>query len=654
MLKKSKSSKDDVSLGMSNTITRRDFLNTTLLGTGALLMDMSAPLNLFGNSDGLDGYGGVGDYAASHGNTEPVMSAAHGLRDGKYGKLPPDTIDTKETFDYVVVGAGLAGLGAAYEFRKRMKSGQTCLVLDNHPIFGGEAKRNEFVVNGQRLIGPQGSNDFVVPTAETLKAEPDYEVWDDLKIPRSFEWQTWDSKLKPLEFSRENYVFMYWGDRSPNLGWYFDENTFGGQPKWVSDIFERRLDGTPFPSKVREDFMKWRETTESFHKGEDYKAWLDTMSYKQYLEDVMKLSPEVTRYADPILAGAVGLGCDAISAYCAYSVAMPGFRGFDSGLKGFRTSDNPDDDFPTRLRNFSLIGFPGGNSVFARYFVKHLVPSGIEGDHKLEDVFNQNVDFAALDTPNQPVRMRLGSTVVFVQHDGPPESAEQVWIGYLRDGKAYKLRARHVVLAGGNWMNQYVARDLPEDFHQACREFHRSPMLVVNVALNNWRFLYDMGMTGWHWWDGFGFGSNIAQNMVIGKYRPVLHPDKPILMTFYVPFYYPGKPIAAQGMQGRMELLSTSFSDYERQIRKQMVRLFGPAGFDPQKDIAGIILNRWGHAYVDPQPGFYTGKSGRPSNSDLLRKGYGRVAIGHSELQGHQNWIGAVSEGRRAARQLMA
>jgi hypothetical protein len=27
-----------------------------------------------------------------------------------------------------------------------------------------------------------------------------------------------------------------------------------------------------------------------------------------------------------------------------------------------------------------------------------------------------------------------------------------------------------------------------------------------------------------------------------------------------------------------------------------------PGGFDPRRDIASIILNRWGHAYVKPQP----------------------------------------------------
>ena len=103
---------------------------------------------------------------------------------------------------------------------------------------------------------------------------------------------------------------------------------------------------------------------------------------------------------------------------------------------------------------------------------------------------------------------------------------------------------------------------------------------------------------------------------------------------------------------GRRELLSTSYGQYERQIREQMSRLFGDAGFNPKKDIAGIILNRWGHAYINPQPGFYFRPDGKPAPRDVIRKRFGRIAFGHSELVGHQYWLGAIGEGRRAAEQL--
>ena len=71
------------------------------------------------------------------------------------------------------------------------------------------------------------------------------------------------------------------------------------------------------------------------------------------------------------------------------------------------------------------------------------------------------------------------------------------------------------------------------------------------------------------------------------------------------------------------------------------------------RDIAGIITNRWGHAYVVPQPGFYFGLNGKPAPWDAVRKGYGRVRFGHSGLTGFQLWDTACDEGERAARQVM-
>jgi spermidine dehydrogenase len=81
--------------------------------------------------------------------------------------------------------------------------------------------------------------------------------------------------------------------------------------------------------------------------------------------------------------------------------------------------------------------------------------------------------------------------------------------------------------------------------------------------------------------------------------------------------------------------------------------MLGPAGFDARRDIAGIILNRWGHAYIAPPPGFYFGGPGRPSPLDVIRTAYGRIAFGHSELSGRQSWGRAAQEGRRALSQVL-
>jgi phytoene dehydrogenase-like protein len=79
-------------------------------------------------------------------------------------------IDTGEIYDCVIVGGGISGLAAALIFQRKAGEGKTCLVLDNHPIFGGEAKRNEFLVDGHRLIGHQGSALFWPPIPQLYGA----------------------------------------------------------------------------------------------------------------------------------------------------------------------------------------------------------------------------------------------------------------------------------------------------------------------------------------------------------------------------------------------------------------------------------------------------------------------------------------------------
>ncbi len=109
----------------------------------------------FDVGDSWYGPGGVGDYASSHGNTPDLIQTAHQIRAGRFDKVSASAIDSGEEYDLVIVGGGFAGLSAAHHFNRLNPSGRA-LILDNHPIFGGEAKRNDFEVNGVHISGPAG------------------------------------------------------------------------------------------------------------------------------------------------------------------------------------------------------------------------------------------------------------------------------------------------------------------------------------------------------------------------------------------------------------------------------------------------------------------------------------------------------------------
>ena len=129
----------DDKLGMDAGITRRDYLNSTLLASGGLLLSGACPMELLAQSD-WNGYGGVGEYSNSNGNTYEVMTEAHKIRDRVFEPLPANVPDTGELYDCVVVGGGISGLAAGLFFTREGGPKRTCLILENHPIFGGEGE----------------------------------------------------------------------------------------------------------------------------------------------------------------------------------------------------------------------------------------------------------------------------------------------------------------------------------------------------------------------------------------------------------------------------------------------------------------------------------------------------------------------------------
>ena len=148
--------------------------------------------------------------------------------------------------------------------------------------------------------------------------------------------------------------------------------------------------------------------------------------------------------------------------------------------------------------------FPGGNAGIARMITKTLIPDAIAGEASVEGVARGAVNFAALDRAGQTTRIRLNSTAVWVEHEGAPEKSEFVTIAYAREGKVYRVKARSAIMAGGCWTTKHIVRDLPAEQREAYGQFYRSPCLMANVAVRNWRFLYNKGIVGCRWFGGLG------------------------------------------------------------------------------------------------------------------------------------------------------
>jgi spermidine dehydrogenase len=618
-------------------ITRRDFIGATLIGAGVALLSLPCPAVAQELGRSWTGDGGVGDYRFSNGNTAEVVRSAHRIRDGVYANGLRNVIHTGESFDVIIVGAGFAGMTALYEFKKARPEG-TCLVIDNHPIFGGEAKQNEFDVDGYRLVGPQGSNATAIPRPDG--GQP-YALWRELELPDHFEFAKLESGNPAVVFDKNNFTAMY-SDTAATVGYFFQNEMTGGKGVWVKNIWDDDLKRAPFPERLKRDLIVWRDYKNPYQRSfkagthEEWGPWLDSMTRAEFVTRVIGLSPDVLRYADPgIAAGLFAATSDGISAYAMTGMSWIGLRDL-SEFGG------------------ELMSFPGGNTTLLRHFVKAVFPGAITGPRRFDAIANNPVNFAALDRADSKLKMRLSATAVRVSHEGTPSGAERVEVVYEKGGLLYRVKAKGVVLAIGSWVAKHIASDVSADYQDALARIPHGPILTVNVALRNWRFLDKLGISAARWFEGFGFFANIRQPMLVGHRPTPFHPDKPTVFTFYVPFPKPGLPIEAQGPAGCAELYGTSYTEFERQIITHMQRLFGSAGFDAKRDIAGIVLNRWGHALFSPPPGFYFGKDGKPSPLKVLRERFGRIAFGHSELNGTgQAWDTAAAEGKRALMQIL-
>ncbi len=630
------------------TINRRDFVNGCALGVvaGSALSPLEAIAQGL-----LDPAALPPDYypptqTGLRGSHAGSFEVAHALREGARWRAR-DAGDPD--YDLVVIGGGLSGLAAAYFYRKRHGPDARILVLDNHDDFGGHAKRNEFWHEGKMYLVNGGTLNVEAPSQYSTVAAG--LLWE-LGVDRQ------------RYFEKNAAMWSRYQDMGLQGSMFFDRETFG-QDKLVVGWGDRPMRDviaeSPLPEAAKKDALRLYEAEVDYLPGKtvaEKRQLLNRISYRDYLVDVVACHPDVVRLFDTSLLGLFVTGMDAVPAIYCREMGYPGFAGLDlDELPPGQLVHEPGGQHGRENQARASAGdpdmyFPDGNATLARLLVRALIPEAVPGS-TMDDVVTAKVDYSQLDRASNRVRIRLNSTAINVAHG----ANGQVTTTFVNGDSAYRVTGRDAVLACWHPVIPYICDELSAAQKEALAYGVKSPLVYTGVLLSNWNAFVDAGISRVTAPGGYHPSIGLQPSLEMGEYAVSRDPDEPIVVRMSCYFRKPGLSRREQHRAGRRELLETSFDTFEHHIRDQLSRILGPSGFDDERDILGITVNRWPHGYTysynplfDPEAWAYTTSADRPAA--IARQRHGRIAIANADAAASPHTDAAINEAYRAIEEL--
>ena len=612
-------------------INRRDFLNGVALSLAA--GGSLSPLEILAME-------------ASGGRYPPLLTGMRGSHAGSFEVAhalawagttwPRPDEQTDGTYDLVVVGGGLSGLAAAWLYRQRAGDDARILVLDNHDDFGGHAKRNEFVVDGRKLVCYGGSQSIDTPGHySAVSAQLLRDV--GIEVQRFYDY-----------FDRD-----YFGRRELKGGIYFSRERYGADSVHRNvlrmfgsdgpDDAERLIGEYPLSPVARADLHRLLRAETDYLPGlerDDKIAALKKISYCDYLRRHAGADESVVVLLRDTIKGLWGVGWDVLSALEGYRLGMPGTAHLGIGeLDG----EPPGRDEPY------IFHFPDGNAGIARSLVRMLIPAAAPGS-TMEDIVLAPFDYSVLDEPGHATRIRLDSTAVDVRH---AEGDKAVDVTYVRGGSPFRVRGKHAILACYNAIIPKICPEIGPAQAEAIAVAEKIPLVYISVALRNWKAFDELGFQNFfvpqptlmH-----SFGMDFPVSM--GGYDYTQNPSEPtVIHGGYVPTAPDqGYTEREQHVQGRRRLYEMSYNDFERDIVRQLSGALEPGGFDAERDIAAITVNRWPHGYAYEYNELFDPPEWTRENGPHLAGAaqIGRISIANSDASAYAYVNGAIDAAARA------
>ena len=622
-------------------ISRRDFLNgaTLSLAAGTAL----SPLEILAMA---------GDKQIYY---PPALTGLRGSHPGSFemahalvfsgAKFERPASHSEDIYDLIVVGGGVSGLAAAHLWQDREDGEQSVLVLDNHDDFGGHAKRNEFTVDGETLLCYGGSQSLEAPGSYSKVSKS---VLKDIGIfPEKF-----------YEYFDRN----YFDERDLGPAIYFSKENYG-EDLTLPNVFRsyRGDGGTSSSDAVIEQYPISAEAKQSLRDllggktnyledmpQEDRAAYARSISYTDFLRKHANAPEDLIVIVRDLFKGYWGFGFNALSTLEAYNMGAPGSYYLDL----YPSSENSNDDEDEEPYIFH---FPDGNASVARALVRKLIPDAVPGATQ-EDLVTATVDYDRLDRKSNSTRIRLNSSAIDVRHTADERYVD---VCYFRDGKIDKVRARHVVMACYNSILPHICPEFPTEQKAALETVVKTPLVYISIAVRNWHAMANMGYSRVYEPQAplmYSFGLDFPVS--IGDYKFSAGPDTPTVLhgTYLPTMEVEGLGYHETLIEGRRQLLEKSFDEYESRIIAQLDGSLRPGGFDAERDIAGITVNRWPHGYAYEYNDLHD-----PVNFDrengphmVWRKQFGRISIANSDSSAYTYIDGAIDAADRAVDEQIA
>jgi len=636
-------------------ITRRDFVNGTLIGAGAVLLGKGA---LSADANAVEAEAVA--YPAGAPYYPPALSGLRGSHPGAFERaheLAHDgredwgqTADTGEVYDLIVVGGGASGLSAAYFFQQAHDWKAKVLILENHDDFGGHAKRNEFESAGKKRMTYGGSQGF-----DNIANWPK-EMWEFLD----------ELGIDLDRFETTHYDNDWFTRHKLTGGVYLDAETWGKDHMIPADLgdmapvmpglgvgnrdFKALFDAAPLPDAARQELTRLYADTDAdrvIQQIEELDPDFDALPFETFLKEYWGIKEQATfDFIRKLPTDENGVGTDSLSLSEGIMASLPGAVGVGKFYKMIKDRDPEDPGY--------VHHFPDGNAGFCRMVVRAMIPEVGPGE-TADDVVLATFNYDALDSPENDTRIRLNSTVINAKHDGPVGQAKDVVVTYIQDGKPHRVRGAGVVMACWNMIIPFLCPELPDGQKEALRLNVKIPYVFSNVMVKNWQAIKKSGIGAAYCPTSYYHLLQTEYPVSMGGYEPTDDPNEPMPITLIrvpVPDER-GMPPRDQFREGRGTILAAEFEEYETAVHAQLNGMFGAHGFDAKRDIESITVNRWPHGYSYSYFSLYDkGMSLDDGPHITARQPFGRITIANSDA-GADSWLDVgVMQALRAVREL--